>query len=90
MPRQREAMNEIDDLVGIGMELPLMELDPAVGISYTHIKKHLRLWEKKNMNKAWMEAKNCKQTKVLVGEEPNGWTATLMRLSKWEAKTWWV
>lgn len=48
-------------------EQPLIDLDAAVGIFYSQIKKHFRLWKKKNYNQAFTAAKSCGQAKAFYG-----------------------
>lgn len=54
----------------------------------THTLKITSDWDAKNYNEAWIEAKGWGQSKVVIGEEqPNGWTAGVLRLSRWKTKS---
>lgn len=43
----------------------------------------------KNIKETWIEAEDRRHGKAFIGEDqPNRWEAELLRLSKWEAKTY--
>lgn len=68
-----------DDFARLSMGLQYRNREPAVGIFYTQIKEFLQLWDR---NKAWIEAKGCRQVKVLINEkQPN--RRTTINGGKW-------
>lgn len=79
--------NELADIHRkLGAGQPLVGTKPAMGISYSQIKECFLLGEDEN-NKAWLEAKVCRQFKTLIGEkQPKKWTAGLRRLNRCKAK----
>lgn len=70
----RRSNGVADDRARLGGQHPILDPERAMGISYVITKKHFLLWEEK-------ARKECKQAKVLVGEEKhNVWAGIIIKL----------